>query len=140
VTYRFATARDCPLLGELNHQLIQDEGHRNPMSVAELEERMRTWLDREYIAVLFENAEGMFGYALFRSEPNEIYLRQLFIARHLRRKGFGRAAINLLRTQIWPPDRRLVLDVLVENHAAIAFWHSVGYSDYALTMEILPAT
>jgi len=29
MTFRAATVDDCPLLAELNHQLIRDEGHRN---------------------------------------------------------------------------------------------------------------
>ena len=29
--YRFATDSDLDLLAEWNHQLIRDEGHRNPM-------------------------------------------------------------------------------------------------------------
>lgn len=35
-------------------QLIQDEGHRNRMTVAELEQRMRGWIAGEYRAVIFE--------------------------------------------------------------------------------------
>jgi hypothetical protein len=27
--HRFATSTDADILGELNHQLIRDEGHRN---------------------------------------------------------------------------------------------------------------
>jgi len=136
--FRMATPRDCALLGELNYQLIRDEGHRNRMTAAELEGRMRGWLGGEYAGVIFEDESGVMGYAIYREEPAEIYVRQLFILRHLRRKGHGRAAVGLLRRELWPKGRRLVVDVLVKNTAAIEFWRSVGYSDYALTMEILP--
>jgi hypothetical protein len=44
LNYRRATLNDCSLLAELNHQLIRDEGHRNKMTVPELEQRMRGWL------------------------------------------------------------------------------------------------
>ena len=44
---REAIAEDLPLLAELNRQLIQDQRSPNPMSVAELEERMRGWLVAE---------------------------------------------------------------------------------------------
>ena len=138
MTYRFATDRDCPLLGELNHQLIRDEGHRNRMSPTELHERIRGWLAADYRAILFEHEEGLVGYALFREQSDEIYLRQLFIMRHLRRSGFGRAAVELLRNQIWPCEKRLTVEVLVGNEAAVQFWRAVGYRDYALTLEILP--
>jgi ribosomal protein S18 acetylase RimI-like enzyme len=38
--YRNAAAADASELAQMNHQLIPDEGHRNRMSVNELEERM----------------------------------------------------------------------------------------------------
>jgi hypothetical protein len=52
VTYRIATQADVPLLAELNHQLIRDEGHSNPMTVPQLAERMSNWIEGEYTAIL----------------------------------------------------------------------------------------
>jgi ribosomal protein S18 acetylase RimI-like enzyme len=138
VTFRYATFGDCPLLGELNHQLIQDEGHRNRMSVAELQGRMEQWLAGEYRGVIFEDKGELVGYALFRAEGELIYLRQLFVMRHLRRRGYGREAMRILREEIWPEDKRLTVDVLVANTAAVEFWRAVGYRDYALTLEMMP--
>lgn len=138
MTYRFATERDCPLLGELNHQLIRDEGHRNRMTPAELQARMGDWLAAEYRAILFENEAGLVGYCLYREQVDEIYLRQLFILRELRRRGFGRTAVKLLQKQIWPREKRLTVEVLVANEAAVQFWRAAGYRDYALTLEVLP--
>jgi len=80
MTFRRATLSDCARLAELNHQLIRDEGHRNPMTVSELEQRMNGWLAGEYTAVLFENDGEVVAYALYREEPEEIYLRQLFVS------------------------------------------------------------
>lgn len=62
MTFRFATQADCPVSAELNHQLIQDEGHRNRMTVPELLERMRGWLTGEYRAVLFEDGGELVAY------------------------------------------------------------------------------
>jgi predicted acetyltransferase len=129
---------DCALLAELNHQLICDEGHRNKMMVPELEQRMKGWLASEYAAVIFEEGREVVAYALYREEPEELYLRQLFVARNRRRKGIGRAAIEILRAQLWPKNKRLTVSVLVQNTAAVAFWRAVGYQDYSLTLEILP--
>jgi predicted acetyltransferase len=137
VNFRRATLEDCTWLAELNHQLIRDEGHRNQMTVPELEQRMRGWLASEYAAVLFESDAEIVAYALYRERPEEIYLRQLFVARNRRRQGIGRAAFEILRSKIWPQDRRLTVDVLVQNTAAIAFWRAVGYQDYCLALEIL---
>ena len=138
MTYRHATTDDCALLAELNHQLIRDEGHRNCMSVPELEQRMRGWLADEYTAIVFEDAGEVVGYALFREQADEIYLRQLFVLRHRRRQGIGRGAVQILRSAIWPKTKRLTVDVLVTNKDATAFWRALGYADYSLTLEILP--
>jgi len=137
--FRPATLDDCSLLAELNHQLIRDEGHRNPMTVAQLEQRMRDWLAGEYRAVLFEDYGEVVAYALFRELPDEIYLRQLFVVRNRRRRGIGRRAVEILRSEVWPRTRRLTVDVLVTNQDAVAFWRAVGYADYSLTLEIFPA-
>lgn len=138
MNFRRATSDDCPRLAELNHQLIRDEGHRNKMTVPELEQRMRGWLQSEYDAIIFEEGGQLVAYALYREEPEEIYLRQLFVARNRRRQGIGRAAVEILRSQIWPKNKRLTVEVLVRNAAAVAFWRAVGYQDYSLTLEILP--
>ena len=138
MTYRFARIEDCELLGEWNHKLIRDEGHRNPMTVSQLVERMRGWLAGDYKGIIFERDGVAVGYALFREGLEEIYLRQLFIVRDQRRKGVGRAAVEILQKKIWPKDKRLTVEVLVENEAAVRFWRRVGYKDYAITLEILP--
>jgi ribosomal protein S18 acetylase RimI-like enzyme len=137
LNFRRATLDDCAPLAELNHQLIRDEGHRNKMTVPELEQRMRGWLQSEYTAIIFEDHGEVVAYALYRQEPEELYLRQLFVARNRRRQGIGRAAMEILRTQIWPKNKRLTVSVLVQNTAAVAFWRAVGYEDYSLTLEIL---
>ncbi len=140
MTFRRATLGDCALLAELNHQLIRDEGHRNPMTVPELEQRMRGWLASGYTAALFETDGAVVAYALYREQPGEIYLRQLFVVRNRRRQGMGRRAMEILRTQIWPGHKRLTVEVLVRNEAAVAFWRAMGYRDYTLALEILPDT
>lgn len=136
--FRRATSDDCGLLAELNHQLIRDEGHRNQMSMPELEQRMRGWLASEYTAILFEDGGEAVAYGLYREEAGGIYLRQLFVARTRRRQGIGREAMEILRSKIWPKDKRLTVEVLAGNTAAVAFWRAVGYKDYSLTLEILP--
>ena len=137
MTLRPATLEDCALLAELNHQLIRDEGHRNPMTVAELEQRMRGWLPGEYRTEVFEDDGEVVAYALFR-EAEEIYLRQLFVVRHRRRRGIGRRAVEMLRSQVWPKTKRLTVDVLVGNEGGVAFWRRCGFTDYCLTLEIPP--
>ena len=79
------------------------------------------------------------AYALFREQAEEIYLRQLFVVRHRRSQGIGRRAVEILRSQVWPKTKRLTVEVLVGNKRAVSFWRSVGYVDYALSLEMLPA-
>ena len=136
MTFRAASLTDCAQLAELNHQLIQDEGHRNPMNVRELEERMKGWLAGEYRAVVFETEGEIVAYALFREEAKEIYLRQFFVIRARRRLGIGRRTMEILRSQVWPQNKRLTVEVLVGNEAGTAFWRKMGFKDYALTLEI----
>ncbi len=139
MTFRLAQLNDCGLLAELNHQLLQDEGHRNRfMTVPQLEERMRGWLSTQYRAVIFEENGDVVAHALYREQPDEIYLRQLFVVRDRRRRGLGRRAVQILRSEIWPKNKRLTVDVLVHNKSAVAFWRAVGYKDYSLTLEMLP--
>jgi GNAT superfamily N-acetyltransferase len=140
VTFRLATLNDCPLLAELNHQLIRDEGHRNRMTVPELEQRMKDWLSGDYRVVVFEESGEVVAYALFREQPDEVYLRQLFVVRNRRRQGFGRRVVEILRSQVWPRGKRLTVEVLVANQTGVAFWRAVGYRDYSLTLEILPSS
>jgi predicted acetyltransferase len=139
MNFRRATLDDCALLAKLNHQSLRDEGHRNKkMTISELEKRMRGWLASEYAAVIFEIGGEVIAYALYLEQPEEIYLRQLFVARNRRRKGIGREAMEILRKKIWPKKKRLTVDVLIQNEAAVAFWRAVGYKDYCLTLEIMP--
>lgn len=138
MTFRKATSDDCALLAELNHLLIHDEGHRNRMTVPELEQRMRGWLASEYAAVIFEDGKDVVAYALYREQPEEIYLRHLFVAHNRRRQGIGRQAFEILRSKVWPANKRFTVDVLVQNTAAVGFWRAVGCKDYCLTLEIMP--
>ena len=136
--YRRANLNDSLLLAELNHQLIRDEGHRNQMTIPELADRMRGWLAAEYSGVIFENEQGIAAYALYREEEHAIHLRHFFVARDRRRAGLGRRAMRLLRSEIWPGHKRLTVEVLCANTAAIAFYKAVGYAEYSLCLEMPP--
>jgi predicted acetyltransferase len=132
---RFASGDDLPLLAELNHRLIRDQRSSNPMSLAELETRMRGWLANEYRAALFTIESDLIGYALIRPSERGVYLRQFFVLRKHRRRGYGRQAIELLRRHV-APDQMLELDVLVNNAAAISFWRALGFQEHAVTYRL----
>ncbi|WP_158133583.1 GNAT family N-acetyltransferase [Vibrio navarrensis] len=129
-----AIESDISVLAELNHQLIKDEGHRNPMLVEELKGRMRSWLSSDYSAALFVDQGEITGYTLWRQEKGFIYIRQFFISSNFRGKGNGQKAFYLVRDKYWS-NQKLRLDVLVNNYRGLAFWRSVGFVEYCLTME-----
>ena len=136
---REATAEDFPLLAELNRQLIQDQRASNPMSVAELEARMRGWLAAEYRAVVFEIDSQPVAYGLFRPNEGGIHLRQFFVARAFRRQGIGRRAIEAFRQRFVPPGAALTLEVLVHNSPGVAFWRALGFQEHALSFRLPPS-
>lgn len=135
-TYRFSNENDIAVLAQMNAELIHDEGHRTRMTMPELEGRMATWLGEGYVAVLFEESESPVGYALFKPEPEWVYLRQFFVAPEYRRRGIGKSAMQWLRTNPWKRQERARLDVLIGNVEGIAFWRSLGFQDYCVTMEM----
>lgn len=138
--FRLASDTDVALLAELNHALIADEGHHNPMSVPELEARMRTWLAAEYRAVLFLGEDDVVAYALYRSDEwDRVHIRQFFVVRHARRQGLGREALTLFRRDVAARGKRIVLEVLTENEVARAFYAACGFREYAVTLLADPS-
>ena len=134
--YKFATQDDVPLLAEMNQQLIRDEGHRNKMTLSQLQERMSGWLQEEYTAVIFSKESEAIGYALYRKDPEWIYLRQLFVKAEMRREGIGQEAISWLKENAWKEAKIIRVEVLAGNPEGISFWKAVGFKDYCITMEM----
>jgi GNAT superfamily N-acetyltransferase len=138
--FRAATAADLPQLALWNQQLIEDEAHDNTMSLEELVARMRTWLTSEYQALVFEDpaTPTPAAYALFRLTPEWIHLRQFFVARDRRRRGIGARAVALLRAEIFPPDKSVIVEAMAWNHGALSFWRAVGFADRYVGLESRP--
>jgi len=134
--YRFATQKDVSLLAKMNQQLIRDEGHRNKMTLLQLEQRMSDFLRTKYTAVIVSSGNNDIGYALYREELEWIYLRQIFVKSEMRRKGVGRKIIGWLKKNPWKDCQRIRIEVLVGNLEGISFWHAVGFKDYCITMEM----
>ena len=134
--FRFAGESDIPWLAKMNQQLIQDEGHRNKMTLPELEQRMLDFLQKEYDAVIASLGQTDIGYALYRQDPEWLYLRQLFVIKKMRRKGFGRRFIEWLKNNPWEKCKRIRTDVLVDNKVGIDFWKAVGFKEYCITLEM----
>src|SRR6266508_4498006 len=124
VMLRQPTADDLSQLGEWNAALIRDEGHDNPMSVAELTERMRQWLAGEYRARIFVCDDVDAGYALYRDLSEFVHLRQFYVAPERRRRGSGAAALQALREHEFSAGKRVLVEAMSWNAAALAFWRA----------------
>lgn len=142
---RPAAAAGSGALAVLNRQLVEDEGSRNPMSLAELESRMRRWLEEGWSALLISCGERLAGYCLYQIgrdayQPDLplVYVRHYCIARDVRGQGLGRGAFERI-TKVWfPPGARLTLDVLESNPSGRAFWEALGFVPYCTTFERIP--
>lgn len=139
---RRATINDIGYLAEMNKQLIEDEKSRNPMNVQQLQVRMQTWIDSDWSAVMIYKNDDLIGYLLYQQrrdefEPMErvIYIRQFFVQRASRRRGFGRQAFDLIVSEYFPSDARIMLDVLASNPEALRFWEELGFATYATTLH-----
>ena len=134
--FRFAAESDVPWLAKMNQELILDEGHRNKMTLPELEQRMSDFLQKEYKAVIASIGQTDIGYALYKQDPEWLYLRQIFIIKKIRRKGFGRKFIEWLKNNPWKDCKRIRTDVLVGNVTGIDFWKAAGFKEYCITLEM----
>ena len=121
-------------LTKLNIRLIEDERHPNPMDVPQLAERMAEWLQGEYGAYLVTENGLFVAYCLFRDDGDYYYLRQLFVDRTYRRKGIATRLLDWMYAHIWT-DKRVRLDVLAHNTAAIAFYQAYGFEVGCLRLE-----
>ena len=124
----------------MNRQLTEDEGHRHQFKTDDwFKERMESFLKGDYEAILFEKDGKVVAYALYRNHPDHddtIYLRQIFVDRSARGQGIGRKAMEILMKEIWPPEKRLTLEVLTQNKPAISFYKSLGFKEYSMELEI----
>lgn len=135
MNYRFAGNSDVHCLAVMNHSLIRDEGHRNQMTIDQLASRMVEFFLDGYRAVIFECDGALIGYALYRFEPEWVYLRHFYVSPSFRRQGIGTAALNWLSANAWSDVQKVRIEVLIGNSSGIGFWRSVGFLDYCLTME-----
>ncbi|MFZ4813066.1 MAG: GNAT family N-acetyltransferase [Phototrophicaceae bacterium] len=139
--FYLAAAQDAPELALMNRQLIEDEGSENPMSVDQLEMRMRHWLEsRNYSAVFIRRGDETVGYLLYQLETDDhdvtrqrVVVRQFFIHAAYRRRGIGREAFEQLAAAHFPLNATIILEVLAANVQGRAFWERLGFEPYYTT-------
>ena len=135
LVFRIATQADVSLLASMNERLIRDEGHRNGLTQQSLEPRMSRWLAGDYTAAILSLNRETIGYALWTPKSNHVHLRQYYVEPAFRRRGYGKAGIELLMNNLWGEFARVRLEVLVDNDVGLRFWKSIGFENYSVTME-----
>lgn len=128
------TIEDVVKLAELNKQLIEDEKSDNNMNLAELEARMRIFLEKDYCAYFFIKDVYVIGYALVNINANPLYLRQFLIERAYRRKHLGKKAVDLLIQELKVDS--LDIEVLSWNEVGMKFWENCGFIERSRYMRL----
>jgi len=145
---RKATDKDSLILAAMNKASIRAEGHRNKMNLKQLEQRVKEFLLGEYEARILFVDNSPVGYALFRLEPDWVYVRQFFIKDAYRRKGIGMRFFKKLQKEFTKMRPLTRIEVLIGNLRALSFWQAAGFEEYCITLElgkkskkvIIPAT
>lgn len=129
-----AELTDVERLAEMNRHLIEDERHPIPMNVNQLTQRLKEWLENEYICHLVKQHESIIAYCLWRDEGEYYYMRQLYVDRKHRRKGIATKLLDWLYENVWT-DQKVRLDVFAHNEPAIEFYKRYGFRICVLRME-----
>lgn len=127
------TVEDVPLLAKMNQLFIEDEEQETNLSLPHLEERLRGYFRSEYLAFFFCVDEKIVGYALCSKTRTPMYLRQFFINRDERRKGYGKQAFKLLISHLGVTEKDV--DVYAWNDSAVRFWRSLGFEKQRYNMN-----
>ena len=130
-----AIPADVDILSRMNQQLREDQGSQPPATLEQLEERARGWFAQGRHVTIFVEAGEALGYAVWADEDDGVFLHAFFTARHRRRTGLGRQALDLLLNGPWAGKTNVRLDVLLTNPRGHAFWKAMGFTDRAMAME-----
>ena len=122
LVFRIATQADVLLLASMNERLMRDEGNRSRLTRRSLEPRMSRWLSGDYRAAIFSLNREPIGYALWKPKSDHVHLRQYYVEPAYRRKGYGKAGIEMLMNNLWGEFARVRLEVLVGNDTGLRFW------------------
>jgi len=133
LSFRFATAADCPLILRFIKALAEYENMSGDVEATE--ELLEEWIFKHNKAeVLFAVADGEeVGFAVFVSNfstflgRSGIYLEDLFVKPEHRGKGYGKALLRqLARLTVERGCGRLEWTCLDWNEPSIGFYRSLG--------------
>ncbi|MXS17505.1 GNAT family N-acetyltransferase [Pseudomonas oryzihabitans] len=139
VVYRQAGLADLEVLTGFNAGLQRDQGSPQPLAEAVLRQRLADWLSEgTYQGILAERDDQPLGYALYCLKDERIFLRHFYIAPAARRQGLGRAFYHHLQDDLWPAGWPVQLNVLASNARGQAFWRTLGFEAFSLTLQQSP--
>lgn len=125
VTIQKCTIDDCEYLAELNKELIHAEGSDNPMTIRELEQRMKDFLQTVCEAYFFIERDRVVGYALIKMDCDPLYLRQFLIIQEYRRRHYVKQAFRMLLSYLQTDS--VDIEVLSNNERGIQLWEKMGF-------------
>lgn len=136
--------RDFPLLGRMNRQSLDDQGHRNAMTAEQLEERFALFAEQCWSIDLFVLEDEVIGYALHRYEADplepsgqRIHLRGYYIVKDRRLTDAPRLAFQALVKERYRPGERIYLEAIENNPGGKLFWARNGFTPFSTIMEYL---
>ena len=121
---RLCTIEDVPLRADLNKLFFEEEQKGIDLHLPHLQERMKGYITSGHKAFLFREVERIVGYALWDISSSHVNLRQFFISREERRKGYGKRAFQLMVDQLDIRDAEI--EVYYWDDSGSAFWESLG--------------
>jgi ribosomal protein S18 acetylase RimI-like enzyme len=127
------SVEQLPLIMALSRQLSEDEKSDNVFTDEELEQRLRSALEKDTEAYLFYHKEELAGYALVRTKAKPMYLWHFYICRDMRRRHMGTEAFRLLMKEL--NTDTIDLDVYCWNDRGKSFWKSLGFKERAIVMR-----
>jgi len=118
------TIEDVPLLAKLYKLFFEEEKSETNLHLPHLEERMRGYINSEFKAFLFLQDDKIVGYTLCDISKTPVYLRQFFISREERRKGYGKQALAMVMDHLNIKDSNI--DAYHWDDSGSSFLKSVG--------------
>ncbi len=131
-----AEMENLELLTLLNLQLREDEGYQELMDRREVRRRMAAFITghgghQVYCLVAPDGPRDadrrIVGYATVNTDRTPLCLRQLFVLRGMRGRGFGSRAVELLRTEFH--GEPMEVEALSRNARAVSFWRQQGFDE-----------
>lgn len=93
-----------------------------------------------YDAWVFDNADGLIGYAVMMWIPDEVHLLNLSVAAACQQRGYGRVMLRWLRAEAGRGGARaMTLEVRPSNDPARRLYASEGFEQIGLRKRYYPS-